>query len=209
MRLHLPCSFAALMLLATLADLAVAQVPKVLSDAPPDKASWRMEVMEMPGRDAKAQQAMGPMTVCTTALQAMSKDKAPGTAANEPKCTSKLLEDSANRATMEVTCTGDDPSKVKSTITRVAPRSYEVASEMSSAKQPQPMLMRMKMSYAGACSAQDAAVKLDGATTAKACANSKMMLAQMDPAKCPKGANNAQCVQQMTSARSQMEAMCK
>ena len=209
MRLHLPCSIPALVLFIAGAGPAWSQMPKVLSDAPPDKGSWRMEMLEMPGRDTKAQQAMGPMTVCTTALQAMSKDKPQGTAANDPKCTSKLLEDSANQATMEVNCTGDDPSKIKSTIKRIAPRSYEVASEMSSAKQPKPMQMRMKMSYVGACTAQDAAIKLDGDANAKVCANSKAMLAQMNPANCPKGANNAQCVQQMTSARTQIEAMCK
>ena len=207
MRLNLPRSFAALLLLNALADVALGQVPKVLADAPPDKASWRMEILEIPGRDPRAQQAMGAMTVCTTVLQAMSKDKASGTAGAEAKCSSKLLEDSADRATMEVTCSGDDPSKIKSTIVRVAPRSYEVASEMSSAKLPKPVLMRMKMSYAGACSAQDAAITMEG--TAKACTNAKAQLAQMDPAKCPKGAQNAQCVQQMTSARAQIEAMCK
>jgi hypothetical protein len=41
-------------LAAATASAADGPIPKVLSDAPMDKGSWRMEMLEMPGRDAKA-----------------------------------------------------------------------------------------------------------------------------------------------------------
>ena len=96
---------------------------------------------------------------------------------------------------------------MKSTIVRVAPRSYEISAETTSARRPEAVTIRMKMSYAGPCAAQDAAIRLD--QNSPACAQMQGQLKHMDPAKCPSGAGNAQCVESMTAARTQMQAMCK
>jgi len=187
-------------------------IPKVMSDAPQDKGAWRMEILEAPGRDSAQAGAMsgmgGSMTVCRSAAEALARDRAPPAAGKGvPACTRKLLEDGATRAVMETTCPGTPPMVMKSTIVRVAPRSYELSTESTGTGAPGVMKMRMKMSYAGACSASDAAVKMD--KSSEICTESKTMLAQMDPAKCPKGQGNAACVQQMTTARTQIESMCK
>lgn len=209
MRPSLPASL--FLLIPALCASALAfegPMPKVLADAPGEKGAWRVEVQQAPGRDGKFAQGMGPMTICTTAAEAMSRDRAANAGPKEkPECARKMLEDSADRAVMQVTCSGPDARSIKSTITRLAPRSYEVASEMTGKRHPQPVSMRMKMSYAGACSAQDAPMSLD--KQSPACANMPARLAQMDPAKCPAGANNAACVERMTAARTQMQSMCK
>ena len=114
-------------------------------------------------------------------------------------CTRKMLEDGADRAVVEVACTGAQRSNMKSTIVRVAPRSYDISTDTTSACRPETVTMRMKMSYAGPCTAQDAPVRLD--QNSPACTQMQGQLAQMDPAKCPSGAGNAQCVESMTAAR--------
>ena len=142
------------------------------------------------------------MTLCTNAAEAMTRNRPPagGSAtADKPQCTRKMLEDGADRAVVEVACTGAQPSTMKSTIVRVAPRSYEISTETTSARRPEAVTMRMKMSYAGPCTAQDAPVRLD--QNSPACTQMQGQLAQMDPAKCPSGAGNAQCVESMTAAR--------
>jgi len=182
-----------------------------MSEAPMEKGSWRVEVLEAPGRDPRVMQALGgAMTLCTSAAEAMTRNRpqaGAGATADPPQCTRQMLEDGAERAVVEVTCTGTQPSTMKSTIVRVAPRSYEIRTETTSARRPEAVTMRMKMSYAGPCTAQDAAVRLD--RNSPACAQMQGQLAQMDPARCPAGAGNAQCVERMTAARTQMQAICK
>ena len=212
MRLPTPisCVIALLAGGATAAFAADAPVPRVMSDALIDKGSWRVEVLEAPGRDPKVMQALGGATLCTSAAEAMTRNRPPAggsSTADKPQCTRKMLEDGTDRAVVEVACTGAQPSTMKSTIVRVAPRSYEISTETTTARRPEPVTMRMKMSYAGPCTAQDAAVRLD--QDSPACVQMAGQLAQMDPAKCPPGAGNAQCVESMTAARARMQAMCK
>jgi hypothetical protein len=132
---------------------------------------------------------------------------APAAAQEEPQCTRKMLEDSGDRAVMETTCTGRAMRKMKTTIVRVAPRSYEMSNETTSERRPEPMKTRVRMTYAGPCTAKDAVVKMD--SNSPACAKMQGQMAQMDPAKCPAGPNNAQCVERLTTARTQMQAMCR
>jgi hypothetical protein len=200
-----------LLLAAPWAWAQISAMPKVMSDAPGDKGSWRMEPLQVPGRDVAQLKTLGGMTLCMTAAEAMARDRQPGPAGqpkrDEPKCTPKVIEDSASKAVMEVRCEGEDPLTMKNTITRVAPRSYEIESISTSVKRPQPQTTKVRMSYAGACSASDAAIAMDKASPQ--CAKMKEAMAKMDPAKCKAGQGQEACVQQMTAMRSQMMAMCK
>jgi hypothetical protein len=208
----LPClrlaATACLAFAATASHAAEMAIPKVMSDAPLDKGSWRMEMLDMPGKDAATIKAMGGgMTFCSSAAEAVSRDRGPAEAGDKPQCTRKMLEDSAERAVMETTCTGRAMRTMKTTVVRVAPRSYEMSNETTSERRAEPMKTRVRMTYAGPCTAKDAVVQLD--SSSPACAQMKGQMAQMDPAKCPTGPNNAQCVERMTMARTQMQSMCK
>ncbi len=192
---------AALLLAAAPAFAADPPVPKVMSDAPADKGAWRMEMLEMPGADRQQLQAMGRgMTMCSTAAQAMARDRADG----GPKCEVKLVEDAATRAVMETRCPGSPPRTMRSTITRVGARSYEMVVEGVQPAERGPM--KMRMSYAGPCSEKDSVMTLD--KDSPACQNARRQLATMDPATQCKGPNREACVQAMTQARAQMQGMC-
>ena len=79
MRLPTPisCVIALLAGGATAAFAADAPVPRVMSDALIDKGSWRVEVLEAPGRDPKVMQALGGATLCTSAAEAMTRNRPP------------------------------------------------------------------------------------------------------------------------------------
>lgn len=189
------------MLFAAGAAAAEMPVPKVMSDAPMAEGSWRMEVVEMPGVD-KSALAGGAMTVCQTAAQAMARDSA---SREKSRCEMKLIEDSPTQAVMETRCgTG---AGNRSTITRVAPRSYAVS--VQDLAKPGAAPTRMKMSYVGVCSAKDSVISM-GKDSA-ACQKARAQLAKLDPAKdCAKaGAQRAQCEQMAQQSRQSIEAMCK
>jgi hypothetical protein len=193
------------------AGSAVAQtiaVPKVMADLPLGKGAWKMEPLQMGGRSAEQLKAMGGMTMCSTAAEAMGRNPQTGPPGQKaPSCSHKVVEDSSSRAVIEIRCDGEAAMTMKNTIVRVAPKTYEVESVHTTAKDPKQMVTKVRMTHAGACSANDAVISMDKASPQ--CAQMKAQMAQMDPAKCPAGANNAACVQQMTMARQQMQAMCK
>jgi hypothetical protein len=176
-------------------------VPKVMSDAPTDKGSWRMDMLEMPGRSAAMAQSMGGMTVCSTAAQAMARDRGP----QKENCAAKLVEDTSMRAVMEVQCSGKDAMTSRSTITRDGPRAYLVSAEMTRAGQTQ--TMKMRMSYAGPCSDKDSVISYG--KDSPMCRKAGASLASMNPARCPQGPGGDSCRTQMASQRAQIEAMCK
>lgn len=193
---------AAAVLLATAPAFAAdPPVPKVMSDAPTDKGAWKMEMLDMPGVDRQQMQMMGRgMTLCSTAAQAMARDQPD----RGPKCEVKLVEDSPARAVMESRCPGNPPQTMRSTITRAGPRSYDMLVEGGELAGRGPM--KMRMSYAGACSEKDSVISLD--KDSPACRNARQQLAKLDPATQCKGANRETCVQAMTQARSQLQGMC-
>lgn len=176
-------------------------MPKVMSDAPATPGAWRME---MPGMNAAAAaQIGGGMTVCQTAAEAMSredrtKDK------SKPDCDMKLTEDSATKAVMEMRCP-DRSSRM--TITRVAPRSYEMS--MQNLSKPSDAPMRMKMTYTGPCAKTDSVISID--KDSPACRQVRAQLPQLEKAgaSCAKaGANRASCEQMVEQQRKQITSMC-
>jgi hypothetical protein len=176
-------------------------VPRVMSDAPTDKGSWRMDMLEMPGRSAAMAQSMGGMTVCSTAAQAMARDRGP----QKENCTAKLVEDTTARAVMEVQCSGPNPVSSRSTITRDGPKAYLMSTELSRAGQTQ--TMKMRMSYAGPCSEKDSVISYG--KDSPMCRKAGASLAAMNPARCPQGPGGDSCRTQMASQRAQIEAACK
>jgi hypothetical protein len=174
-------------------------MPKVMSDAPTTAGAWRME---MEGMDkAAAAQIGGGMTVCQTAAQAMSRDQSKDT----PRCTSKLVEDSATKAVMEMSC---PDGRSRMTITRAAARSYTMS--MQRLDQPGAKAMNMRMSYVGPCSEKDSVISIGKDTPA--CKQARTQLAELDKAKasCAKsGAQRAQCEQMIAQSRATIEGMCK
>jgi hypothetical protein len=176
-------------------------VPKVMSDAPTTPGAWRME---MPGMDkAAAAQIGGGMIVCQTAAEAMSREERKQEK-SRPDCDVKLIEDSATRAVMEMRC--PDPSN-RITITRVAPRSYELV--MQDLARPSVAPMRMKLTYTGPCTKSDSAISLD--KDSPACRQMRAQLPEIDKsrASCAKaGANRASCEQMVERQRAQISSMC-
>jgi opacity protein-like surface antigen len=190
-------ALAAAALAAQAADLPV---PKVMSDAPSDKGAWRMEMLEASGQTAEMMKAMGGgMTLCTTAAQAMAGENTP----KKDQCTPRLLEDTASRAVMEVTCPGKDGMSMRQTITKAGAKAYNVTAETTQGGKTE--VMKMKISYTGACSANDAVMKLD--KDSPACQQARAQLQQMDPATC-KGTGRETCVKAMNDGRARIQAMC-
>lgn len=177
------------------------QTPKVMSDAPSTPGAWRME---MPGMDkATAAQIGGGMIVCQTAAEAMSgEDRTKGE--SKPECDAKLSEDSTTKAVMELRCP-DQTSRM--TITRVAPRSYEMV--MQNLSKPSEPPMRMKMTYTGPCTKSDSVISLD--KDSPACKQMRAQLPEIEKAKasCAKaGASRDSCEQLIEQQRAQIVSMC-
>lgn len=187
---------------ASLAAAIDVPIPKVMSDAPREDGKWKMEPVQMPGVDKAALAAAGSgVTVCTSAAKAMSNEQ-PGTPKND--CRFKLLEDGATRAVMETTC---GSHAQRTTITRLAPRSYEMSMQRMDRPNDKPMIARM--SYVGTCSADDGVISYD--KDSPACQKVRAQMSTLDPAKAcaGAGAQRAQCEQMVQQQRARAEAMCK
>jgi hypothetical protein len=193
------------LVLGAAASLAAAidiPIPKVMSDAPREDGRWKMEPVQMPGVDKAALAAAGSgVTVCTSAAKAMSNDQ-PGTPKND--CRFRLLEDGTTRAVMETTCGSHTQ---RTTITQLAPRSYEMSVQRMDRPNDVPMIARM--SYVGTCSASDSVIGYG--KDSPACQKMQAQKARLDPAKAcaGAGAQRAQCEQMVQQQRARAEAMCK
>lgn len=181
------------------AQAADMPVPKVMSDAPTDKGAWRMEMLEVPPEQAQQLKAMGPMTICQTAGEAMARDSG-----QKSECKARLVEDSASRAVMELNCPGNPPHMTRSVITREGPKSYLAQVETGEAGKMKKM--KMRMTYAGPCSAGDSVMKMD--KDSPACKQVRAQMAQMNPATQCKGANREQCVKALEGSLARMRATC-
>jgi hypothetical protein len=145
----------ALILAGCAATAQMASTPLVFADSPPGRSAWRVEVQQAPGPDGRFAKDAGPITLCTTAAELISRSRdteAPARA--RPECKRTLVEDGAERAVMQVQCAGPEGRSVMSTVLRVAPQRYQLTSEVSSARRARPVVLRMTLSYAGACSAK-------------------------------------------------------
>lgn len=192
------------MLLAGAAMAADPPTPKVMSDAPANEGKWRMEFLEMPGA-SKADLATqgGGMMMCTTAAKAMSRED---DKSRKSDCQFKLVEDTSARAVMEIACPADATS-MRTTITKVAAKTYEMA--VQDLKKPGDKPMRMRMSYVGPCSANEGVVSYD--KDSKVCQQMRAQLPQIERARgdCAKaGANRASCEQMVSQQIAQIKSMC-
>ena len=192
------------MLVAGAAMAADPPNPKVMSDAPANEGKWRMEFVEMPGTSkADLAAAGGGMMVCTTAGKAMARDEGKQKLSS---CQFKMVEDTSSRAVMEMTCPKDDMA-TRTTITKVAAKSYEMSTQ--NLKKPDEKPTRMRMSYVGPCSANESVLSYD--KDSKACQQMRANLPEMQKARagCAKaGANRASCEQLIDSQLAQMKSMC-
>lgn len=196
-----PLSAAAL-LAAGAALGADVPLPKVMSDAPPTAGSWRMDAFEGPGAPAAAG---GGISLCQTAAQALAQQ--PGkTAAAEPRCDFRLVEDGATKAVMDTHCAASGRT-MRSTITRLAERSY--AFSVQDLAKPAEPPRKFRMSWRGECKAGDGLVTFD--KDSPACRQARAQAAGLDAARmCGKaGAQRAQCEQMVQQQRAQIEALCR
>jgi hypothetical protein len=179
--------------------------PKVMSDAPASDGKWKMEMLEVPGAskaDMAAAAGMGAMTVCATAAKAM----APNPKADKNTCKQRLVEDTSARAVMEINCP-DAGTSSRITITRAAARSYDMS--LQDLKKPDEKPTRMRMSYVGACSANEGVIGLD--KDSPACKQMHAQLPEIEKARagCAKaGANRASCEQLFDQQLAQLRSMC-
>lgn len=179
-------------------------IPKVMSDAPPDKGKWRMEILEANGLDTAAlQKQMGAdVTVCMTAAEAMARrDSARG------ECDTKLVEDTPALAVVEVNCPGTPPVRTRSTITRDGERAYLIATDAQRAEGA--MQMKLRMSYAGACGAGDNVVSLG--KDSLVCREARAKIASGEAARhCASlGVDGAKCEATLAQAQERIETLCK
>lgn len=143
--------------LAVATNLAAAvdfPVPKLMSDVPTDSGKWKMEFVQGPDGSKAPAMAAGGMMICNTAAKAMAGDRPDGPRSD---CQVKLVEDGSSRAVMEYRC--PDRGSSRTTITRLASRSYEMTVQQLDRPAAKPMIMRM--SYMGPCSAGDSVMSYE------------------------------------------------
>lgn len=170
-------------------------IPKVMSDAPPDKGSWKMEILSLGDRPPPplAGRSGNAITLCVTAAQAMDDHHAdrPG----KSDCDTKLVEDSDSRAVLETVCRAPVASRSRATITREAPRSYLVSTQVE--REGRSNTTQFRMSYAGACSASDSVVSFG--KDSPMCREALAKLGD-DPSRCT-GAEREQCERSIARLR--------
>jgi hypothetical protein len=164
-----------------------------------------MEFLEMPGASkADLAQMGGGMMVCTTAGKAMAARESDKS--KKSSCQFKMVEDTSSRAVMEITCP-DEGTAMRSTITKVAAKTYEMTAQ--NLKKPDEKPMRMRMGYVGPCSAGESVIGYE--KDSKACQQMRAQLPAIQKARgdCAKGgANRASCEQLVDRQLAQIRSMC-
>ncbi|MCZ8129788.1 MAG: hypothetical protein O9284_00605 [Steroidobacteraceae bacterium] len=178
--------------------------PRVMSDAPAERGAWRMEMLEVNGAPPQGAQAFASgLTVCTTAAQAMSR----GEQAGRSRCESRYLENTAERAVMEVSCTGDPPTRTRSTVTRDPDGTGAYRVETESVRGDRTDRARLRLVHAGPCGRNDGVISLG--KDSPVCRNAAAQLAEMDPAKRCTGDDRAECERTIAQMRARVESLCK
>jgi hypothetical protein len=198
------CSLVLVTLPAGPAPAADFPIPKVMSDAPPDKGKWRMEMVQADGFDASAMQKQigTDVTVCMTAAEAVARRDSGG-----QKCKTRVVEDTPALAVIEVSCPGSPPVRTRSTITREGERTYLVSTDAQAADGP--MRMKMRMTYAGTCAAGDSVVSLGKDSPVCREARAKMASGEAARQCASAGADQAQCQATLAAAQARIESLCK
>ncbi len=178
--------------------------PKVMSDAPPDKGKWRMEMVQADGFDASAMQKQigSDVTVCMTAAEAVARRES-----GRQQCETRLVEDTPELAVVEVSCPGSPPVRTRSTITREGDRAYLISTDAQRADGT--MRMRMRMTYAGTCAAGDSVVSLG--KDSPVCREARAKIASGEAARqcASAGADAAKCAATLAAAQARIESLCR
>jgi hypothetical protein len=198
------CSVALVALAVAPAAAADFPIPKVMSDAPPDRGKWRMEMVEADGFDASAmrKQMGSDVTVCMTAAEAVARREG-----DRQKCETRLLEDTPALAVVEVSCPGSPPVRSRSTITREGERAYLISTDAQ--RDGGSLRMKMRMTYAGTCAAGDSVVSL-GKDSA-VCREARAKIASGEAARqcASAGADEAKCQATLAAAQARIESLCR
>ena len=189
----------AMLVLCTFPLAVLAQdmpVPRLLKGM--EKGSWKTEVLEH--SEAKGQK-LPAMTMCTDNLLKQSREQhAKGK--GEQKCKQRLVKDTTDETVMEITC---PENTVVTTMKRESPKSLLADMKVTGKN---PMTMKMRYTYQGACREGQAAMGMD--KDSEQCKKVRASVANMDPAKqCANaGANREQCESMMRQQIAQAKAMC-
>lgn len=162
-----------------------------------EKGQWKVDILEH--SQAKGQ-TMPSMTMCTESLMKQAKERP--AAKGEQKCKQRMVKDGADEAVMEIAC----PERTVTTTMKRENSKSVLADIKSTGKDP--MNMKMRYTYVGACREGQAAFGLD--KNSEQCRKIQASVAKMDPAKdcAGSGAQRAQCEQMMRQQIAQAKAMC-
>ena len=190
-------------LLCALAPPAGADLPapRVMSDAPASRGAWKMEMLEVNGAPPQGAQAFASgLTVCMTAAEAMSRSEQ----ANRGRCDARYLENTPERATMEVNCPGEPPSRTRSTVTRDGAGAFRVDTE--SVRGDRTDRARVRMTYTGPCDKDAGVISLG--KDSPVCRNASAQIAGMEAS--PRCAEDrARCERELTQLRARVASLCK
>ncbi|MCC6291265.1 MAG: hypothetical protein IT164_01340 [Bryobacterales bacterium] len=178
----------------------------VFGGRPPGKGLWKMELLDSSNKEMlkHAKMASG-MGVCMDAAAEMNEQWKQNAANPREKCGVKVLQNTASKAEVQVSC----PSGTKShaLITAESKDSYLTTSTVTG-KDGKEMMIKARYRYAGTCKS-DSVLQMD--SNSPQCAQIKARLSQMDPATAcahAGGAEKAACVERMKTATAQLKKMC-
>jgi hypothetical protein len=193
---------AALLLLALPASVAEPPVPQLFRGMSGEQGQWRMEILEMQGRDHAMQGGMPAMTLCTDNLfrEARARSQRRG----RSDCKHRLLKDTPDEMLMESECP-DGTSRIL--MQREGAKRLLMQGEVKDRRGTS--TMKMRYTYEGACQGGAPAMRFD--KDSQACRQMRAQLAQMDPDKscASAGAQRAACEARLRAAAEQMAAMCR
>ena len=163
------------------------------------KGQWTINVLEGGG-------GPGTASLCFDSLAQMTRGpqmRGPaGRGRQQPKCTNRVIENTAARGVVESTC---PDGATRATITRDGAQAFVMHAERIGAGEP--FSMKARYTYEGPCQAGGPAITM-GADSEQ-CVKMRAM-AGMDPAQaCANaGAQRQLCEEQMRSSLAQIQAMC-
>ncbi|SRR6266404_3959070 len=163
-----------------------------------EKGQWQVDILEH--SQAKGQK-LPSMTMCTETLMKQAKEQHPA-AKSDNKCKHRMVKDGSDEAVMEIAC----PERTVTTTMRRENSKSVLADIKSTGKDP--MNMKMRYTYVGACREGQAAISYD--KNSEQCKKIQASMAKMDPSKecASAGAQRAQCEQMMRQQIAQAKAMC-
>ena len=188
---------AALCALPLAAAAQVTGMPRLFQGM--EKGQWKVDILEH--SQAKGRQ-MPSMTMCTETLMKQAKEHPPAANGGERQCKQRMVKDGADEAVMEIAC----PERTVTTTMKRESSKSVLADIKSTGKDP--MNMKMRYTYVGACREGQGAIGLD--KNSEQCKKIQASVAKMDPAKdcASSGAQRAQCEQAMRQQIAQARAMC-